>query len=382
MQTFSAALTSAFRRTWQDRSTYFARVLLPLFLLLGILYFGALLGLMEQEKGLANVGVSGIPNGHPLLLELEEQSDIQIINFYSNKEISALVLSDSLQLGVVASDDFERRIAEGKEGELQLYYHAQRIGSTKDKVAKIIEKYNSKILTERLDSLGISEQYVTPVLVSDENVYRWMDDLPKYLGAVLPFFLVLFSFLACIFSAFDLFDESHLATANITPTVSANWILSFFVGLFTAILTAAGLYIVVAFHPAIPILFKNLITSWFSLKNLSLILGAMLPLLLFFTVWLSVIRLAARTYKRALNFIQATKIFFIFAFALVFSPFLSLDSNLLYLPGTNVTLFSRSVIMGEWEMEKLGWIFLSLMLFSVVGMIFFLKSYKNVQIKE
>lgn len=165
----------------------FALLLLSTFVLMPLLfivpYAVMILRLFRTTSAVVTIPVQGMENAPALVAYLAEE-DIQAI---PAQDVESLVLNRQYPAGLIIPADYEERLAGGLPAELIVVADLRRsLDLTHARLVIVLEKYGDGLLQERLRQQGLSEDFTTPLVVTEQNAATTTETAGSMLGLLIP----------------------------------------------------------------------------------------------------------------------------------------------------------------------------------------------------
>jgi sodium transport system permease protein len=324
--------------TLRDRRTIIMSILVPLLLfpLLG----GVVAKVITSQQKTAKertlevllIDHGQAPRFRDLLYQegdlLMRKGDIRIREDLSLAEGRDLVTSDSLTAVVYFDPEFVRQRDAGLPGIMSVYYKRTDRGRIeRDRILDIVERYETLLYDEQMRSLGIDPAVtIKPIIVNDFNVASEKERFASVIGGMVPSLFVVFAMMGCFHPATDLaagekergtFETLLTIPATRLQILSGKFLVVLLNGLLSAGLGLAGLYVTFQVAVDVPDRIQSAIVSILEVGSILTILSLLLPLTIFFSAFMLMLSVHARSYKEAQSTINPLMI-------LVFVPIYAL----------------------------------------------------------
>ena len=158
--------------TFRDRRTLLVMVVIPILLYPALMIFvnaiaTAQKAKMEQKK--VHLALLNVPGDSPLLTSLIADNRLVVVSTENPMDdVRAGRIDYVLEMPAGAENILENNQS------LSVKLHVDQSNDDAvvniDRIHKIIDAYNQKLLQERLNNLNINEEYVHPIRVSEVNV--------------------------------------------------------------------------------------------------------------------------------------------------------------------------------------------------------------------
>lgn len=373
-----------FLDTIRDRRTLMTMIVMPVVvipLLLSMITSFAASKADEASKKTLKVGLIDESNSDELMKEFRLRKDFTLMTEFAENEFNQLIRDDSIDIAIVIPKEFGASINQQKTGTIKLYHKDSGTNSLKKRrVVETIERFEDKVLAERLDSIGITDATIDPVSIEENNVYSMKETIGKQIGSSLPYLFVLFCFMGCMYPAIDLFaGEKERGTLETILSSPVNRLSILFgkmgvvtlTGLITGMLIFLGAYLVLIINKDIPDMISNIIFGLLKPSTMSLILLMLLPTSAFFASILIAMSIYAKSFKEALTLIQPLTFLIIIPLLIpvVMEGSMALTPITAMIPLLNLTLATGEIMAGTIDMKLLAIVVLSLFAFAAIAVL-------------
>ncbi len=363
----------------RDRRTIMAMIVLPIILVPVIFTVVSRVSLSpgDSSKGFKEIklAIQDNGNGEDLVKRFQRRKDLKLFEGLSPQEIHKWVTKDSIDFGLIISKDFDRKIEEGKTGELELLYKAEGRRDTfkYSSISSTISDFRKVIITERLAEKGTDLSILNPTSLDKQNLHKEKDSIGAFFGAIPALFFILFSFMGAMYPAIDLFTgEKERGTIETLLVLPANrfqiligkLLVIVTAGVISGLLTFFGIFLFLKINQDLPF-----VTAILNLKSVLWMILMMIPLTTFFAGVLIPITIYAKSFKEAQSLLQPFIIVIIFP--VIFGMFPSAELNFMtaLIPILNVTLASKEIVGGTIDYGLLTVVFISLFMLAAIGVV-------------
>jgi len=308
----------------------------------------------EQEKVLM-VGVVDHGNASKLLQLFDGRKDIKLTKYEDAAQFDSLIQSGKIDGAIVIGNDFDENIVSMKTGQVILRYKSANWG-VKDRLSGVIEFYKSSILNERLTKLGVEKSAVVPVEVVVQDVSTAREKFGKTMGGMIPYVLIIFSFMGCMYPAIDLFtnekERGTLETILVTPVnrleiLFGKMAVVAFTGFCSALVSIIGLsFGLKQFAQGLPQDIIGTLASFVDPGNVMMLFLMIIPLMIFFAGILTLVTTYAKSYKEAQSIISPMMVIIILPAVVGLMPGVEFNALTAIIPITNISLATKEIISG------------------------------------
>lgn len=374
--------------TLRDKRTVIIMVIIPLVLFPMIFVVASTVmksSMDTQRSKQLVIGVTGPSDDLGLRDRIRLDSSFSIVELASSDEMPGLIRDDSIDLGVRISDDFSSAISARQTGNIQTFYLETK-NTAERRLRGTLEEFEESLLDDRLDSLGISRANITPLDVVKIPVDTKQAMIGKMIGGFIPYILIIFCFMGCMFPAIDLFtgEKERGSIETILSTPVERWkilvgkmsvlVIS---GMMTAILSLVGILLGIQLTDSLPEVFLEMIWSILSPGFVSMFLLLMLPLATFFAGVMVPITVYAKTFKEASSIISPLNIIVIMPAVVGMMPGVELTFVTAIIPILNVVLATKEIISDTLDIGLYITALVSLMVYASIAVVISFRRFGN-----
>ncbi|HDP36367.1 MAG TPA: ABC transporter permease [Candidatus Atribacteria bacterium] len=193
--------------TIRDKRTIIAMIIIPLIfypiLFTGIGYFNKL-GSMKSEEAASKIVIHGAEFAPQLVKHLQDSEKVEIL--ITEEDSPNKLQNGDVQAVLVIPSDFKYKIEQEKPGKLILKYDTTEAKSriAQKRINQIIKEYNSKIILQRLSRLNLKEEFLTPLVLQEENIATAEKMTGSFLAVLLPYLIIILIFAGAMHTAVDI----------------------------------------------------------------------------------------------------------------------------------------------------------------------------------
>ena len=362
--------------TLRDRRTLLSAVVAPI-LLFPILTVG--LGsiaarLVQKARSEAStVMLLGAENAPVLAARLEKDERLEIVPVPNEEDAGyvELINDKKLRAAVEFPAEFEEKLTSGMTEDLAIsvYHYAGEMRSqfAVSAIREIAREYREELVTERLETRGLSTAILTPFETKRENVATPEKVGGNVLGGLLPYMIILLCLTGALYPALDLTagekERGTIETILASPVARADLVLGKFLvvlsmSLTTAVLALGSFAVTLAFASSfVERLSRGGAPFSISMKAVAAVFFMVLPLAVLFSAALLAIALMAKSFKEAQSYVQPLIIAAIIPAIAAILPGVELNARLALVPILNVSLVSKEIFTGNYQWGLIGLIF-------------------------
>ena len=193
--------------TIRDKRTIIAMIIIPLIfyplLFTGIGYFNKV-GSMKSEEANSKIMIYGAEFAPQLVKHLQDSEKIEIL--IMEEDFSNKLQNGDIQAVLAIPSDFKYKIEQEEPIKLILKYDTTEAKSriSQKRINQIIEEYKSEIILQRLSSLDLKEEFLTPLILQEENMATAEKITGSFLAVLLPYLIIILIFAGAMHTAVDI----------------------------------------------------------------------------------------------------------------------------------------------------------------------------------
>ena len=338
----------------------------------------------KAETETSRIMVLGAENAPVMMEKLRATGKNEIVPF--ENDFKQRIGEKNLRAAVEFPAGFEQSLSAGGNTlpSVKIYYYQTELNSeiTAGFLEDFFGKQRSELSAGRLAGRGIPASVLTPVKTEEENVATQEKVTGAKLGALVPYFIIIFSLMGALHPAIDLTagekERGTMETILASAVSRGELVLGkfFFVltaSILTAIISLTSYGLTLKYAPARGMgrgagSSAKALVATFSLKSLAMVFGMVLPLAMFFSATLLAIALIARNYKEAQSYVGPIMIFAIVPAIISILPGIELSPKLALIPILNVSLVSKEVLSGSYPWGFIGLVFGSTCFYAAIAL--------------
>ncbi len=152
-----------------------------------------------------SLGLVNLEADNELIQFIKNRKDIILEEGLDEQIVREKVRKKELDLGLIIPQDFNKKIAEGKQVELQLY-HRNNTSDIND-LSSSISRFETKVIRTRLDSFNLSMNYVNPVVVKETNTQDFIKEINQNVGNYTPLLVFVIGLLSLVWPSMILYSS-------------------------------------------------------------------------------------------------------------------------------------------------------------------------------
>ncbi len=193
--------------TIRDKRTIIAMIIIPLIfyplLFTGIGYFSRI-GSTKSEETASKIMIYGAEFASQLVKHLQDYEKIEVLTMEDDSPVK--LQNGDIQAVLVIPPDFKYKIEQEEPNKLILKYDTTEAKSriAKQRINQVIEKYKGEILLQRLSRLDLKEEFLTPLILQEENIASAEKMTGSFLAVLLPYLIIILIFAGAMHTAVDI----------------------------------------------------------------------------------------------------------------------------------------------------------------------------------
>ena len=363
---------------FRDKRTLMRMILIPL------LAFPLIINLItsiqesqSKKEATKELEIGYVLNGNSadLIERMDTTAHFTFIQYADTTAMSADVTSETINLGMWFSSDFDQNYKDGKQALYGLFYR-QANEEEHDRFEKVLKLQKEHLIQERLAQNELPSDYVVPMIQAPGGGKSTMNEvIGKYAGGVLPYIFMAFCFMGCMLPAIDLFagekERGTIETLLVTPVNRVHVLLGKMIvitafGLLSATVALVGLIGSLYFMGdggKMTEIIAGIITPQLVITLYLLLI----PVAIFFAGIMTPISVYSRSFKEAQSILTPLNIAVIVPTMVGFLPGLELNYTTASIPIVNVVMATKAIIAGNAEIGPLVITFASLIALSAIA---------------
>lgn len=358
--------------TLRDHRTVMTMLVIPLLVVPIAMNF---MGRMDTGRATADdfrmLRVGILSHGNALDFEWALRSDesIYVLRMDSEETVHRMIEGDELDAAVIFSADFDERVQQLTTGDVNVLYN--HLGTPTDwrRLQNYLREYEQQLVSTRFVSLAAPSQWSRAFRLEEREVTRPEEVLGSMLAGLMPYIVIIFSFLGCMYPALDLGagekERGTMETLLTAPASRLDIVIGKFgvvalAGFTSAVVAMLGMFLGILPYHGLETPLIDTMWRFFDPLNLLLGLVMMVPLAMFFGAILLMVSVYARSFKEAQSIITPLTIVAIFPAGVALIPSLELGVVTALVPVMNVSLAIKSMATGTTEILPLVLVLISL----------------------
>ena len=364
MTKWQVLLIKEIKHLFRDTKTIVQTVVVPTFitpLLLGAIFW--YVGSIANEETKKTYDISTYTSTESnLITQLNDSDRLNVLTEASINEVITSVTDGVTEIGLVLDNSFLNDLESDSSAKITIYSkNIDTFSQAKSLVTNIIDDFEEAERNERLVALNLTNEYVNPIVIEEEDLTTEQESAGSIFGAILALFFVMYVMSGSTYPAVDLGagekERGTMETLISTNISSVDIIIGKMLSVTTsAVLTATFSMLGFAIPMVVIFLFyadsvnEYLFSLLSALLNPVAFLGVfilIIPLSVFMGAFLLAISVYAKTPKEAGLLLGNVLIIFIVpCYIPLINPGLELDFVGALIPCYNLALITNNLIAG------------------------------------
>lgn len=370
----------------RDKKTIINSIVLPT-VLVPIIIFGAMKVTEMIDKSNQEKSVKiGLVNAPSEFYELAANDTLNKITVYEQVgDFKQLIDDETIQTAIVFPKDWNTKMGDLSTSEVRIFRNGSK-DNVNNRVTKLIESYSAKLKAERLATLEIPTQKLTPFTENYVEVGEQKEVIGKRIGGFIPYLFILTMWGGCLLAAVDLVTgEKERKTIETTLSLPISkfkvllgkTIVASLLGFIPALLNLVGLIVGLKLIDGIPPAFNDAISEMLSFQSITMILLLLIPFSLFLSGLIIALVAGATSFKEAQSKASPIIMLIIIPLVLALMPGIELTWTTVLIPVLNIGLGVKEIMAGTIDMVQYAVILLSLLAFAVAAVYFSYRKFSD-----
>ena len=376
MSKWQVLLVKEIKHLFRDTKTIVQTVILPTFItpaLLGAIfwYVGSIAN--EETKKTYDISAYSTIESN-LITQLADSDRLNILSEESIDDVITSVTDGNTEIGLVLDESFSENLATNNSAKITIYSkNIDTFSQAKSLVTNIIDDFEDTERNERLLALNLTNEYVNPIIIDEEDLTTEEESAGSIFGAILALFFVMYVMSGSTYPAVDLGagekERGTMETLISTNISSVDIIIGKMLSVTTsAVLTATFSMLGFAIPMIVIFLFYADSVNEYLFSLLSALLNPVaflavfiliIPLSVFMGAFLLAISVYAKTPKEAGLLLGNVLIIFIVpCYIPLINPGLELDFVGALIPCYILALLTNNLIAGtvDWFLYSVSFV--------------------------
>ena len=341
----------------RDHRTVMTMLVIPLLIVPVAMNF---LGRMDPAQGAGNetqllrVGIVSFGNAHDFEWTLRSDDKVFVVRMRDESEALDMLNADLIDAAVLFDKEFDAKIEQRSVGNVEVMYSHLGTQTDRARINNYLRSYEQSLLSTRFAAFSAPSQWAQAFQLQERKVTRPEDILSRMMAGLMPYIVIIFAFLGCMYPALDLGagekERGTMETLLTAPTSRMEIVLGKFgvvvvAGMVSALVAIFGMWLGLLPHADSGMVAT--MRTYFELPNLMLKLILLVPLTMFFGAILLTVSVYARSFKEAQSIITPLTMVAIFPAGMALIPSIELGVWTALVPVLNVSLATKAIVSGS-----------------------------------
>ena len=375
----------------RDKRTIISTIVVPMVLFpLIFVLFGAVAShsVKKAQAEVSSVMILGAENAPDLVAKIRKAEGLKIVS--PATDYVDRIAEKRLRAAIDIPTNFSATVSTGTNPPVVKIYNYQ--GEMRSQIAvrnlqNIISQHRNQLIETRLASKGLSNADLKPFETKEENVAPPEKVGGNLLGGIIPYMIIVLSFVGCIAPALDLTagekERGTIETILASPVGRTELVLGkFLLVVTTALITTIMALLSNAVTLALPMIAARELSKGslpFNVNGAG-VLGVFLlvfPLAIMFAAGQIAIASCARSYREAQSYISPLMMVVVLPAMAALLPGVDLNYKLALVPILNVSLVSKELLSGAFHYDLISIVFLSSCLYAMAALSVAIAAFKS-----
>ena len=344
--------------TIRDKRTIIAMIIIPLIfyplLFAGVGYFSKI-GSMKSEEATSRIMIYGAEFAPQLVKHLQDYEKIEVLTIEDDSP--AKLQNGDIQAVLVVPPDFKYKIEREEPIKLILKYDTTEAKSriAQKRVNQIIEEYKSEIILQRLSRLDLKEEFLTPLILQEENIATAEKMTGSFLALLLPYLIIILIFAGAMHTAVDITagekERGTIATLLVSQISRLEIVLGkcfavMLISFTSMVLGLLGLSLAFLSGASIAGGIEG-VNFGISINTLFLLFLVLFPLVGLASAVLVMVGIFARNIREASSYITPIYMLTVFLGVISISQGMELTGKMFLVPILNSSFVFKELLMGK-----------------------------------
>lgn len=388
------------RDSLRDRRTLLSMIAFPVLVIPAITFgfgFMSFKAVKKASEEVPRVMILGDASATGLRQVLEKSSKLEIVP--SAPDYAQQISSKRIRAAVEIPAEFETALADGASSKVKIYTFEGELksGFAAGEIDRILREYRDGLVSEQLTARGLTGTFVRPFDIQRQNVAAPEKVGGNLFGGLIPYALILLSFIGAMYPAIDLTagekERGTMETILCSPVGRLELVLGKFLTVLSASLftVAASMISLGLSGLGLASLVANQAVaaakagSTMAKEGMPMIdpiglLGVLvmiIPVAIMFAAIIFTVSLFAKSHKEAQTYISPFMVVIILPAVAALLPGVELNAKLALIPILNVSLVSKEMVSGVFPFGMMALIFASSCLYSAAALAIAVKMFNR-----
>lgn len=379
------------RDSLRDRRTLFSMIAFPALIIPALMFGFAIMSFKVVKKAseeIPSVMILGHEKANTLGRIFEKSPKLRIVP--SAPDYAQQISNKKIRAAVEIPDDFETALTKGTTTKVKIYTFEGELksGFAAGEIDRILREYRDGLVAEKLTAQGLPNTFVRPFDIQRQNVAAPEKVGGNLVGGVIPYLLILLSFIGAMYPAIDLTagekERGTMETILCSPVGRPELVLGKFLTVLTASLCTVATSLISLSLSALGVatIFANKAAAavkagaavagdalpMISPAGVLGVLVMIIPLAVMFAAIIFTVALFAKSHKEAQTYVSPFMVVIILPAVAAMLPGVELNAKLALIPILNVSLVSKEMVSGTFPLGLMALIFLSSCVYGTVAL--------------
>jgi len=310
---------------------------------------------MKSEEANSKIMIYGAEFAPQLVKHLQDSEKIEILIMEEN--FSNKLQNGDIQAVLVIPSDFKYKIEQEEAGKLILKYDTTEAKSriAQKRVNQIIEEYKSEIILQRLSRLDLKEEFLTPLILQEENIATAEKITGSFLAVLLPYLIIILIFAGAMHTAVDITagekERGTIATLLVSQVSRLEIVLGkclavMLISFTSMVLGLLGLTLAFLLGASIAGGIEG-VNFGISINTIFLLFLILFPLVGLASAVLVMVGIFARNIREASSYITPMYMLTVFLGVISISQGIELTGKMFLIPILNSSFVFKELLMGK-----------------------------------
>jgi sodium transport system permease protein len=266
-----------------------------------------------------------------------------------------LLIDGLVDAALIVEPDFGPRVSNGSSGAVSVLFSHLQSPERRRAIHQELRSFENDVLGRRFERLDAPAALASAIQYHEVDVTRPEEVLGRMMGGLLPYILIIFCFLGCMYPALDLGagekERGTMETLLTSPASRLEIVIGKFgvvvlAGVVSAAIAMLGMYVGMLPHTGNPSVLVATMQRFFELQSVAVTMALVVPLTMFFGAILLAVSIYARSFKEAQSIITPLTIVAIFPAGVALVPSIELGTLTALIPVLNVSLAAKGLATG------------------------------------
>jgi sodium transport system permease protein len=343
------------RDSLRDHRTLVTMLVIPMLVIPLAVNFMGRMEISSADTDVMRVVIVAEHSAHELEWRFRGSERFQVTRVQDEGGARQSLIAGTADVALIAEPGFGARVSNGSTGAVSVLFSHLQSPERRRLIHDELRAFESSVLSRRFERLDAPATLASAIQYKEIDVTRPEEVLGRMMGGLLPYILIIFSFLGCMYPALDLgagekergtMETLLTAPASRLQIVVGKFAVVVLAGMTTAVIAMTGMFVGMLPHAGSSSELITTMQRFFEPGSVAVTLGLMLPLTMFFGSVLLMVSVYARSFKEAQSIITPLTIVAIFPAGVALMPSIELGTYTALVPVLNVSLAVKGFAVG------------------------------------